>query len=575
MKIKGRTTYNGNIFETVLRNRGIEDIELFLKPSPIYVLDKRIKEKIEEGIKLLIKHLEEGNLIIMIVDSDVDGMTSSAILYKNIKRAYPNANLKYVFHNNKAHGFTEGIMGYIELKEPKLIICADAGTNDFEQIGDLKFQGIDVLVIDHHEIDTPSDDCILINNQLDNCENDKLTGAGMAYRFCEEFNKYLGLPDCDDLLELTMMGLIGDSADVINNEVRYLCDKGKSSIKQEFIMRAINEKKYNIHELSYVDISFGVIPLINAVCRIGTIKEKEIVFKALADIDTDFEIVLQKKKLNKETRKYEMKDITFDLYNYALDICKTVKTRQDKFVDNFIKKTEIDNSGDVIVVTTSEDLLGLTGLIANKIASEYSKPTLVLQELFNSFSGSGRGCEKIMPSLKDWCEKTGLFDLVQGHSNAHGVILPKKNIDKLFELTRDIGEKQEIEYEVDFIYDDCMPTRDIEIIHKGRDVFGGGNVKEPQFGIVNMVVPKENIQLKGNSTLKIYYKGVYFTKFKSSKEEYEAIVGNFNSHVTFNLVCRVSVNFYNGNKYCEGNISAFEYNVDKQENEDEDFEIYF
>ena len=364
MKIKGRQVYDGDIFQTVLRNKGIEDIDLFLNPSPNNLLDKRISDKMKEGIEVLIRHLKRNSIILIIVDSDVDGMTSSAILYKSIKKAYPNSSILLVFHKNKAHGFTDGIMGYIELVDPDLIICPDAGTNDFDQIGDLKFQGKDIIIIDHHEIDTPSEDCILINNKIEDCVNKELTGAGMAYRFAEELYKELGLTLDDSLLELTMMGLIGDSADVIDNEVRYLCHKGKSSIRQEFMIRAINDKKYNMHELSYVDISFGVVPLINAVCRIGTVEEKEIVFKALADIDTDFEIVLQKRKLNKETRKYEMKDITFDLYSYALDICKTVKTRQDKFVNDFIKNTEVDNSGDVIVITTSPFLISMHSVIS-------------------------------------------------------------------------------------------------------------------------------------------------------------------------------------------------------------------
>lgn len=569
MKIKGRTNYDGNIFETVLRNRNVENIDLFLNPILENNLDIRLKERMKRGIDLLLKHIKKGSLIIAIVDSDVDGMTSTAILFKYLKKTFPNINLVYIFHESKAHGFTEEIIKKIDSMQPQLVFCCDAGTNDKVNIEKLKLKNTDVIVIDHHEIDTPSDDCVLINNQLNGCPNKKLTGAGMTLKFCEEIDKWLGLNNSEELWELAMLGMIGDSADLINNEVRYICDTAKSNVRQSFLTRVINEKKNNINDLSFIDFSFGIIPLINAVCRIGTLEEKDIVFRALADIDTDFMITLSKRKLNKDTRKYEMRDIDFDLYAYAIDICTTVKARQDKFVENFIKKNEIDNSGDVIVVISEEDLQGLTGLIAGKIANEYSKPTLVMQNNTETFNGSGRGYEKVLPSLKDWCTETGLFYLAQGHANAHGVGINKENIDKLLTLARSIEGVQGITHDVDFIYEGTMPLEDIEIIDRNRRHFGGGNVKEAQFGIINMSVPKENIQLKGASTLKIYNEGIYFVKYKSSKEEYESIISNFASHIKFDVVCRVEISIYNGKKYHQALISAFEFEPE------ENIEIYF
>lgn len=570
MEVRGITKYNGDILSTVLKGKGVENIDLFLNPTDEYKLDNRLKDSFDLAIELLIAHINNKSLIINIVDSDTDGVNSSAMIYKQIKNIDKNCNIEYIFHNRKAHGLTDDMIKEILPKKPNLVIITDAGTNDVENIKKLYDNYIDIIVIDHHIIEKKSEYGVIINNQLEGCANKDLTGAGMVFRFCQEIDKHLGTHYSDELWEYAMLGLIGDSADLINNEVRYICHKAKENIKSKFILRVLNEKKMKLSTLSYKDLSFSVIPLINAVCRMGTLEEKDILFRALCDIGTDFRITLEKKKLNKETRKYEMKDIEFDLYGYAINICTEVKSRQDSFANKFVKTLNVDNSCDVLVVVSDdENLDGITGLIAGKLVTKYSKPVLLMREIGNNYSGSARGYELRITSIKKWCENTGLFTLAQGHDNAHGIEIPKENLPKLLELSKNSSLSGDIVYDVDFIYENNMPLTDINIIHSNRNIFGGGTVKEPEFAILNMCVDKQTIKLIGASTLNFWCEGIKFTKYKSSQEEYRDIIGNFASHINMSVICTVEINHKDGKVYYNALVSSFEYKPE------ENVEIYF
>lgn len=558
MQIRQIGEYKNDILETVLANRGIEDIDLFLNPTFDLEIDNRLIKHITEGIKMLEKHLTEGNKILLIVDSDADGVTSSSYTYSYLKNQYVDADIQYVFHSEKKHGFTKEMMSKIKEFKPQMVLCIDGGTNDIEEIEEINDMGIDVLIIDHHEIDRKTDKCVLINNQIENCENKDLTGVGMAYVFCCEMDKYMKTKFAQKQIDLVMLGLIGDMADLRNNDIRYICHKAKTNIKNKFILKALKDRKIDLKTLSYTDLSFYVIPLINATCRMGTIEEKDRLFKALANIDTEYTEIVTKRKLNKTTRKYEMKDIVFDIYDLAIDGCKEAKKRQDKVATRFMKEMQIDKNQGIIVALSTESVFGLTGLIAGKIATEYQKPTLILQKLRSCLGGSGRGYTKTLGSLKDWCEKTNMFDLVQGHSNAHGIELNPKNFNKLRQKAYDF-KGEEFIHEVDYIYKERINKYDIDILDCNRNIFGGNTVQDPIFAVINLSVLKSDVKLQGKSTLKIEHEGVTYIKYKSSQEEYMKIVQGFSTHIEFNFICRVENNYYKGKKYPQAIVSDMEY----------------
>lgn len=101
--------------------------------------------------------------------------------------------------------------------------------------------GIDIIVLDHHEVDKMPTHGILINNQLDENKstNKNLVGAGMAYKFCQALDRILDTHYADDLLDLVAIGQIGDTSDISENEVRNLVFRGLEAINNPLVRVAV------------------------------------------------------------------------------------------------------------------------------------------------------------------------------------------------------------------------------------------------------------------------------------------------------------------------------------------------
>ena len=94
--------------------------------------------------------------ISIIVDCDCDGYTSAAIISNyiyDIKGDYYTENfISWFMHEGKQHGLSDA-MDFIEDMGPDLVIIPDAGSNDIDQLRLLDNKGIDVIILDHHEIE--------------------------------------------------------------------------------------------------------------------------------------------------------------------------------------------------------------------------------------------------------------------------------------------------------------------------------------------------------------------------------------------------------------------------------------
>lgn len=562
----------GNIIDAVLENRGVVDRKTFLNPNDLTQSDPFLFRNAEKGVQLIVNETNKDNYkIAIIVDQDADGFTSSSILYQFLRYfTCGDDKLCYIIHDYKAHGLTEEIMKKIYSEDPTLVIVPDAGSNDVAQIEELESKGIKVLIIDHHVVTDFTESGIIVNNQLCEHTNSRLVGAGVVYKFIQFFDKKYELNVVDRYLDLVAVGQIGDASDIADNEIRYLVRKGLDNIENGFLEVAIGEKTGLGVKLAPKDLSFGVIPIINAVTRVGTPEEREILFKALANIDTDEVFPTVKKKKNKNTGKFENITFNFNIFQYAYDIATKCKSRQDSIVKKMVEKIDkelIDDAGIIIAYTGDDENPGITGLVANKIMSKYDKPVLLLNEKDDFFFGSGRGHEKTIEDFRSWCEQSKLVEFAQGHDNAFGIKIIKQNIEKFKDYSRKV-EKKDTVYSVDYLGN--KPDKDIcELIDSNKDLFGGV-VSEPFIGIKELSVPKRFISQKG-SVLTIFSWGVSITQFGTKQEFFDEIFNQPGDYVKFDIVGYYGVNEWSGRKIPQLVVKDIEIiynNVEEEINED-------
>lgn len=547
MKIVQKGQFHGDIVETVLENRGVFNKDLYLNPDNSTDSDPFKFLKADVGIELLLNHLRKNNLVRILVDQDADGYMSASLMFQYLRFLQGDKceNIGYILHDSKAHGLTEKVMEDIYESKCNLMIVPDAGSNDISQIEELEANGINVLVIDHHQVTSFTDKGLIVNNQLCTETNHRLVGVGVVYKFLQQLDINYGFDKIDNYLDLVAVGQIGDASDIANNEIRNLVLKGLDNIKNPFLKVAIGQKNGLGIKLAPKDLSFGIIPLINAVTRVGTIEDRSYLFRALSNLDTDKVFPVKKRKKNKETNKFETITFNFNIYEYAYELCSKAKSRQDTAVKKMVAQiddTLVDDAGVIIAYTGDTDNPGITGLIANKIMSKYDKPVLLLNEQDETFTGSGRGHEKTIEDFRSWCEKSGLVEFARGHDNAFGICIKKDKLNEFKEYSRKI-KKQEVIYEVDLISD--KPNKDyVEQVENNKRLFGG-MVSEPFIGIVGLTVPKKFISLRG-SVLTIYSWGVSCVKFGTNPELFEELMDYPEDNVRVNMVGFYGVNNWNG-----------------------------
>lgn len=294
--MKTRLTNDGitaDYGKNLLEFRGVKDVDFYLNPDDSALQDWRDFENIDKGVEL-IQELRPDASVGIIVDCDVDGYTSASIVGQYLKRLYPELSIEYYIHEGKAHGLEEHFK-IIEEKSYDLLIIPDAGSNDSEFAQSL---GFPVLVIDHHLIEEPvtAPNLILINNQTSpKYKNKDLSGAGVAYQFCRAMDSAFDKNWADDYIDLAALGVCGDMMSGLMVENQYIWRKGFAKVNNYFFLTIARKQGYSItgkrdpsddeifSALNPMTVAFYIVPMVNALVRVGTMEEKTRMLFAFID----------------------------------------------------------------------------------------------------------------------------------------------------------------------------------------------------------------------------------------------------------------------------------------------------
>ena len=539
--------------EQVLANRGIapENVEHYLNTTDEDILSPMLIMNIEEGVKVLIKHIAQGDKVLIQIDSDCDGYTSAAALINYLNRLFPGfvqTNVYYRIHTGKQHG----ILLETIPDDVKLVIAPDSSSNDYEVHQQLKSKGVDVLVIDHHEADKISENAVIINNQLCDYPTKSLSGVGMVYKFCSYMDELLNVDYADDYLDLVALGMVADMMDLRDFETRHLITRGLENIRNPYFKGMVDKQAYSLKDgISPIGVAFYIAPYVNATIRMGTQEEKLMLFESMLDY-RGYELV--------PSTKRGCKGQTETRVEQACRNCTNIKNRQTKARDAALENIEriikeknlLENKILAIKLDTFAADRNLTGLIANQLMAKYQRPVLLLNKTADGWEGSGRGYDKSrFDNLREFLKDSGLVMYAEGHANALGVGITDEWFNTFIEYSnRELAEFDFTPcYKVDFIFSGSdFRGMDIVEIAELKSLWGQG-VDEPFVAIEHINVYAGNVVLMSpdkSPTLKITLpNGTSLIKFKSSQEEYEKLRSETGC-VTINVVGKCERNVWNG-----------------------------
>jgi single-stranded-DNA-specific exonuclease len=550
--IEGSLNDTSAVFNTVLLNRGVIEPRRYLNLTDGCIEDYNNLNNIHEAVECFKKHLDNRDNISILVDCDPDDYTSAAMIYLYIQKEYPDYPVSYIIHqNNKVHGLSRMNNGDITLpKDTKLLIIPDAGTNDTEQCNQLIDSGVDVIILDHHEMEEvgKNNRAIIVNNQVsDNYTNKNFSGAGIVYEFLRALDEIEWTMHADECLDLVALAQVSDVMDLRSLPTRYYVNQGFQQIKNSMFKALVEAQDYSMNgKVNPTSVAWYVTPILNAMIRIGSYEERELLFRAFIE---DYEEFDYKKRTGEVIKE--------NIYDRVARLCKNVKSRQDKVRDKLYAELEsmVDYNDKVSIIVAENTDSGIVGLSAMKLADSIKRPVVVLRDIGNgTLGGSLRNYDNSpIEDLKELLNQTGLFKAM-GHANAAGAEIAKKDLQAakymLNEQLKDIV--YDSSYLCDFVLDfDELDIAFIKEIDNYDWVWCTG-IKEPVIAVTDICVTRKDVHLQGKNydSVAFEHDGVKYVMFKMSGDnellQFITDLGDDDDYIVFDAVVTCSVNSYGG-----------------------------
>lgn len=560
--------FQSDYLKNLLAARGVTDIEKYIKPTQDCLIEPSRFSNIKMGYLLFEATLQkEDSNILLIVDCDVDGFTSAAIMYLYIKHLKPDQKITYCLHEHKQHGLEDHINAILNSDiHYDLVILPDSSTNDYEYHEQLSKIGTKCLVLDHHEAEYPlaiSEDTVIINNQLSpNYPNKDLTGAGVAWQFCRYYGQKIGDSYAKNLVDLAALGICGDMGSILSLENRYIMLKGFENITNYFFKCAIEKQEYSMnYQITPISVAFYIVPLMNALIRVGTMAEKERLF--LGIIDGHRQV-----PCNKRGAKGTTEEVAIE----SLRECTNAKAKQNRITDQMVDKLEqkifkhdlLENKILFVRLDDDDDFPSeVNGLIAMKLAAKFKRPTILARRNEEGLDkGSIRNvsdCE--LRDFKKFLNESGYFEWVQGHANAAGLCIHDENLSKFHQYANEALQSinfNEGVYDVNFIRNANAPDLESLIfdLADNPNIYGQNN-NEPLIFVPDIYLSPTDYSIIGakKDTVRIIQGDVTFIKFHATDMIEQLQKCN---EIKISIVGKPNINNWMGNQSAQIFIEDYE-----------------
>lgn len=474
-----------------IRKINISDIDQYINPSlKDHMPDPYNLVDMEKACSRIYDSISNDEKIAIFGDYDVDGSTSTSIIINYFRSL--GIEVEYHIPNRFTEGYgpNKDIFSKFKKNRVKVIITVDCGTMSYDEMEFAKNEGLDVIVLDHHqpEITLPEAYAIVNPNRLDDNSNlNYLAAVGVTYLFLIAVNRKLRSmkwfennnltePNLISFLDIIALGTICDAVPLkgIN---RLLVIKGIEVMTKQLNvgLKSLIDKSAIKGRISTYDLGFKLGPRINAAGRLGHSSFGTELLTATDSINAD-RIANELDKFNQERRTIE---------SYVLDSAEKQVTEE-----KLNKK--------LLIVSGENWHEGVIGIIASRLKDKYHKPCVVITFSKGKAKGSGRSIKGIdLGNLVIAAKQAGIIDSGGGHSMAAGLSLNENQIENLsnfFEsqLSNHLFEVMDEK----MIYVDSLISSsgiNLEVYDEIEKLgpFGSDNV-EPNFVVKNSILASVN-----------------------------------------------------------------------------------
>lgn len=451
----------GTLLSNVLPDKS--DWEPFLKDDITAMHSPFLLPDITESILSIEKHIGDKKHILLFGDRDTDGISSTSLLGIYLRKEHEAKGGTLTIKTSSAnddYGLCPSAVSFIKKTNPDLLITLDFGTSNYNEINELAASGIDVIVLDHHEIPLQIPKCKLVNpKREDSLYPEKkictsvlamklILACRIAKRWKEtsktdslfpDYDKHfkeinikkflqehpdvnrelLNLADLSSIGTITdMMPLLGENRSIVKAGLRTLSEVGKGqNPDRKGLFFIFSNLKLNKDKVTSKDLGWSLGPVLNAAGRMG---RTEVALNLLLSEENSKAELTAKEllKLNDERKERTKRNI-------------------DRVERYFERKAERKET--LVIFCYEPDMEpGVSGIVATKLVEQYKRPAIFITPDHGHARGSIRsyGDENVLDLLK-MVEDCLLH--YGGHKEAGGFSIEIKKIPLLEEKLKEVA----------------------------------------------------------------------------------------------------------------------------------------
>ena len=439
-----------------LLNRGFSEpsaIENFLQPRLKNLADPFLLPNMAVAVERLLRAREQNESLIIFGDYDVDGVTSTALLVEVLRPLGWKVDFYLPNRMDEGYGLSaDGVENCLKKFPVKLLLAVDCGSTAVKTVQKLRERGVDVIVLDHHQVSSPAPEAVaLVNPQLQSRESrvesrEQANGGPSALdsrpstRFCElcsvglafklahalvKRGREIGLAgaaefDLRPLLDLVALGTIADLVP-LTGENRILASAGLQRLNatQRPGLIALKQVAQCPSKLGAYEVGFQLGPRLNAAGRLETAEESLHLLLA-RDLAGAMPIAQSLDSRNRERQKIER--------GIVEEVIGVVKSKFDPQTD--------------FVIVEGQLLwhIGVVGIVASRVLQQFYRPTIILGGEGGEWRGSGRSIAgfDLAAALRECGD---LLVRHGGHAMAAGLSLQPDKVDALRQRLNELAQR--------------------------------------------------------------------------------------------------------------------------------------
>lgn len=402
---------------TILRQRGFSQAD-FLDIDYTTLGDPFLLPDMQAAVEHLIKVREAGKQVVVYGDYDIDGLTATTMMVEALRKF--GLDVESYIPDRFVEGYGLHTAALLELRSKGVdtIVTVDCGISAAGPIAEAAEAGLHMIITDHHTVpDVEPVGAVAMINPLRTCNEyaeRSLAGVGVAFALVRALQaadlSWLPLGQEKWLLDLVALGTICDVVPLLgeNRLLAYFGLQVARRSRRPGFQALAEVSSVELSQLGAQDFGFKFGPRLNAA---GRLEHARTALQLLMseDIAEARELARRLDSLNAERRELTAK------------IVDEARAQVDEYLDD-----------PIFVLSGSEWSHGVAGLVASRLAEQFGRPTIVLNEEGEFAKGSARssGTFRLIDALR---AQDSLFEKYGGHAAAAGMTIRTEKIPQLRE----------------------------------------------------------------------------------------------------------------------------------------------